>query len=112
MNGYSDRVRAGSLETCTVDFKYFFNGITYYFSCFVKLQIVTPIQPTMFVLTLGVPTRTGKIGKPEKWECIFQSGKSQGILNRLEKSGKITQNTGKLGEFQKKIICYFLVIFK
>ena len=32
----------------------------------------------------------------EKWEGIFQSGKSQGILNRLEKSGKITQNTGKL----------------
>ena len=24
---------------------------------------------------------------------------SQGILNRLEKSGKITQNNGKLGEF-------------
>ena len=24
----------------------------------------------------------------KKWEGIFQSGKSQGILNRLEKSGK------------------------
>ena len=24
----------------------------------------------------------------EKWEGIFQSGKSQGILNRLEKSGE------------------------
>ena len=56
-----------------------------------------------------VPTRTGK---PGKWEGIFQSGKSQGILNRLEKSGKITQNTGKLREFQTNIICYFLVIFK
>ena len=32
----------------------------------------------------------------EKWEGIFQSGKSRGILNRLEKSGKTTQNTGKL----------------
>ena len=32
----------------------------------------------------------------EKWEGIFRSGKSQGILNRLEKSGKITQSTGKL----------------
>ena len=32
----------------------------------------------------------------EKKEGIFQSGKSQGILNRLEKSGKTTQNTGKL----------------
>ena len=48
----------------------------------------------------------------EKWEGIFQSGKSQGILNRLEKSGKITQNTGKLREFQTNIIYYFLVIFK
>ena len=28
----------------------------------------------------------------EKWEGILQSGKSQGILDRLEKSGKITQN--------------------
>ena len=40
----------------------------------------------------------------EKWEGIFQSGKSQGILNRLEKLGKITQNTGKLREFEINII--------
>ena len=40
----------------------------------------------------------------EKWEGIFQSGKSQGILNRLEKSEKITQNTGKLREFEINII--------
>ena len=40
----------------------------------------------------------------EKWEGIFQSGKSQGIFNRLEKSGKITQNTGKLREFEINII--------
>ena len=43
----------------------------------------------------------------EKWEGIFQSGKSQGILNRLEKSGKIIQNTGKLREFEINIIWYF-----
>ena len=43
----------------------------------------------------------------EKWEGIFQSGKSQGILNRLEKSGKITQNTGKLKEFEINVIWYF-----
>ena len=48
-----------------------------------------------------IPTRTGK---PGKWEGIFQSGKSQRILNRLEKSGKITQNTGKLREFEINII--------
>ena len=29
---------------------------------------------------------------------------SEGILNRLEKSGKITQNTGKLWEFEINII--------
>ena len=40
-----------------------------------------------------VPTRTGKSGK---WEGIFQSGKSQGILSRLEKSGNFTQNRGKI----------------
>ena len=48
----------------------------------------------------------------EKWEGIFQSGKSQRILNRLEKSGKITQNTGKLREFQTNIICYSSVTAK
>ena len=32
---------------------------------------------------------------PEKRETIFQSGKSQGILLTLEKSGNFTQNTGK-----------------
>ena len=31
----------------------------------------------------------------EKWEYIFQSGKSQEILNVLEKSGNFTQNAGK-----------------
>ena len=40
-------LRAGSVETCTVDFKYFFNGITYYFICFVKLQIIT--HPATYV---------------------------------------------------------------
>ena len=43
----------------------------------------------------------------EKWEGIFQSGKSQGILNKLEKSGKTTQNTGKLREFQKKLFVLY-----
>ena len=37
-----------------------------------------------------VPTRTRKTGNLEKWEGIFQSGKSQGNLNRLKKSGTIT----------------------
>ena len=42
-----------------------------------------------------------------KWEGIFESGKNQEILNRLEKSGKITQNTGNVGEFQTDVIYYF-----
>ena len=54
----------------------------------------------------GFPLRLENL---EKWEGIFQSGKSQGILNRLEKSGKITQNTGKLREFLKNFICFFSV---
>ena len=45
-----------------------------------------------------VPTGTGNLGNLEKWEGIFQSGKSQGILSRLEKSGNFTQNTGKIGK--------------
>ena len=48
----------------------------------------------------------------EKWEGIFQLGKSQGILTRLGKSGKITQNTGKLREFHTNVICYILVTVK
>ena len=46
-----------------------------------------------------VPTWTGK---PGKWENFFQLGKSQGLLNRLEKSGNITQNTGKVIEIYPK----------
>ena len=45
----------------------------------------------------------------EKWEGIFQSGKSQGILLRLERIGDFTQNTGKIGKklywkIEKKIL--------
>ena len=61
----------------------------------------------------GYPFGLENLGKGEG---IFQSGESQGILTRLEKpvkkSGKITQNTGKLREFQTNVICYLLVISK
>ena len=40
----------------------------------------------------GFPLGLEKLENLEKWEGIFQSGKSQGIFNRLEKSGK---NQGK-----------------
>ena len=52
----------------------------------------------------GFPLGLENLENLEKWEGIFQSGKSQGILNRLEKSGKIIQNTGKLREFEINII--------
>ena len=52
----------------------------------------------------GFPLGLENLENLEKWEGIFQSGKSQGILNRLEKSGKITQNTGKLREFEINIV--------
>ena len=65
-----------------------------------------------FFSSTGFPLGLEKLENLEKWEGIFQSGKSQGILNRLEKSGKTTQNTGKLRKFHKKIICYFSMIFK
>ena len=65
-----------------------------------------------FLLYSGFPLRLENLENLEKWEGIFQSGKTQGILNRLEKSGKITQNMGKLREFEINIIFIFLVIFK
>ena len=58
----------------------------------------------------GFPLGLENLENLEKWEDIFQSGKSQGILNRLEKSGKITQNTGKLWEFEINVIWYFSYI--
>ena len=50
------------------------------------------------------PGGGGRAGFPlglenlEKWEGIFQSGKSQGILNRLEKSGKSQEKSHKILE--------------
>ena len=73
------------------------------------------LQTSNFLLlpTKSMVARGNQSGFPlglEKWEGIFQSWKSQGILNRLEKSGKshkILDNS----EFQTNS-CYFLVIAK
>ena len=73
---------------------------------FTKMKPTFALMP-YFHQRRRIPTRTGfplGLENLEKWEGIFQSGKSQGILNRLEKSGKITQNTGKLREFEINII--------
>ena len=56
-------------------------------------RLETVHAPILLATTTGFPLGLENL---EKWEGIFQSGKSQGILNRLEKSGKTTQNTGKL----------------
>ena len=56
--------------------------------------LISPATWLHEVIT-GFPLGLENLENLEKWEGIFQSGKSQGILNRLEKSGKITQNTGK-----------------
>ena len=59
-----------------------------------------------------VPTRTGKPGKmgrhfpvTEKSGNFEQTGKVRG------KSGKITQNTGKLREFDKYYLIFLYIIF-
>ena len=63
-----------------------------------------------------VPTRTGKTGKPGKMGRHFPVREKSGNFEQTgkvrEKSGKTTQNTGKLREFQKKIICSLSMIFK
>ena len=65
---------------------------------------------------ISVPTRTGKTGKPGKMGRHFPVREKSGNFEQTgkvrEKSGKTTQNTGKLRKFQKKIICYFSMIFK
>ena len=56
-----------------------------------------------------VPTLTGKMRK------LFQSGKSLGILNRLEKllgkCGNFTQNAGKNGDILGSFYLYFSLNF-
>ena len=63
-------------------------------------ELVLSVVSDMQCNVSRVPTRTGKTGKPGKWEGIFQSGKKSGNFEQTgkvrEKSGKITQNNGKL----------------
>ena len=58
-----------------------------------------------------VPTQTGKTGKPGKMGRHFPVREKSGNFEQTgkvrEKSGKTTQNTGKLREFQKKIMLFF-----
>ena len=64
-----------------------------------------PAAEKIVILRLGMtwfPLGLENRENLEKWEGIFQSGKSQGILSRLEKSGNFTQNTGKI----RKKLCW------
>ena len=75
-----------------------------------------PVRPFVITCTNRVPTRAGKTGKPGKMGKHFPVREKSGNFEQTgkvrEKSGKTTQNTGKLRKFQKKIICYFSKIFK
>ena len=52
----------------------------------------------IFLAQSGFPLGLENLENLEKWEGIFQSGKSQGILNRLEKSGKSQGKSHKILE--------------
>ena len=56
----------------------------------------------------GFPLGLEKLENLEKWEGIFQSGKSQGILNRLEKSGK---SQGKLHKILENLGNFRQIVF-
>ena len=66
------------------------------------------VPPSDTVLFHRVPTRTGKPGKPGKMGRHFPVREKSGNFEQTgkvrEKSGKITQNTGKLREFEINII--------
>ena len=49
--------------------------------------------------------------KTWKWENIFQSEISPGILNRLEKLGNFTQDNGKVREFLPVFMLFFSLSF-
>ena len=70
------------------------------------------MNPSQQVWSLtGFPLGLEKLENLEKWEGIFQSGKSQGILNRLEKSGKSQGKSHKIweksGNFRKILFVFF-----
>ena len=67
------------------------------FFSFVALHFSSQVSSYPGCINCMVTTGTGKHGKPGKMGRHFlQSGKSQGILSRLKKSGNCTQNTGKI----------------
>ena len=78
-------------------------------------SICFPIFVTVAIVQFRtrVPTRTGKTGKPGKMGRHFPVREKSGNFEQTgkvrEKSGKITQNTGKFREFQTNIL--FVIFF-
>ena len=64
----------------------------------------TSLKGASIVETSGFPLGLENLENLEKWEGIFQSGNFEQTGKVREKSGKITQNTGKLWEFEINII--------
>ena len=62
-------------------------------------------------LKVGFPLGLEKLENLKKWEGIYQSGKSQGILNRLEKSGKSQGKSHRILEIAGNFKEMLFVIF-
>ena len=74
-----------------------------------RIQLVSymgfcPRIRRVYVFPSGFPLGLENL---EKWEGIFQSGKSQGILNRLEKSGKSHKILENSGNFRQILFIIF-----
>ena len=61
---------------------------------------------------MGFKIPIDPVQKAQKAPVREKSGNFEQTGKVREKSGKTTQNTGKLRKIQKKIICYFSMIFK
>ena len=68
-------------------------------------------QKHLDLVSTGFPLGLENLENLEKWEGIFQSGKSQGILNRLEKSGKSQGKSHKILENSKNFRQILFFIF-
>ena len=71
---------------------------TYQIKNFCGAQYPGQVTRTRYATLTGFPLGLENLENLEKWEGIFQSGKSQGILNRLEKSGKSQGKSHKILE--------------
>ena len=79
------------------------NILRKYFSNLITLS--TNVTSSVVRVFFRVPTRTGKPGKMGRHFPVREkSGNFEQTRKVREKSGKITQNTGKLGEFEMNII--------